>query len=91
MRYEWNDGELIKFVGKNKNHYMLEFDRHGFLIPYGVIPCEIQAVEEYFMQMYPAAHPKHLFSKFDELDWLHFLTKDHKRSPKGILKLSYQP
>lgn len=147
---------------------MLEFDKHGFLMPYGVIPCEIQVVEEYFVfnehraeilisfkqfihtlnglnindfdiwldgsfislknypndldlivflndvtyqrvytslpllktrfqkldvyfvQMYPVAHPKHLFSKFDELDWLHFLTKDRKRNPKGILKLSYQ-
>jgi hypothetical protein len=43
--------------------------------------------DAYFVKMYVAEHPKHNFSKFDELDWYHFLTKDRKRRPKGIVKI----
>jgi hypothetical protein len=43
--------------------------------------------DAYFVKMYAAEHPKHNFSKFDELDWYHFLTKDRKRRPKGIVKI----
>lgn len=44
-------------------------------------------IDAYFVKMYAAEHPKHNFSKFDELDWYHFLTKDSKRCPKGIVKI----
>jgi hypothetical protein len=44
-------------------------------------------VDVYFVKMYPPEHTKHNLSKFDELDWHHFLTKDRKRKPKGLLKM----
>ncbi len=74
-----NDLDVICFIDSHlyEQHLSaLTLLRHTFSL-----------IDAYFVKMYAVEHPKHNFSKFDELDWYHFLTKDRKRRPKGIVKI----
>ncbi|RIV25411.1 hypothetical protein DYU11_08925 [Fibrisoma montanum] len=46
------------------------------------------ALDCYFVEQYPADHPKYLISRADELDWYYFLKTDRRKRPKGLIELS---
>jgi hypothetical protein len=74
-----NDIDAVCFIDSRR------YDQH--LPALTLLRRTFSPIDAYFVKMYGAEHPKHNFSKFDELDWCHFLTKDRKRRPKGIVKI----
>ncbi|RDB07498.1 DUF6932 family protein [Runella aurantiaca] len=74
-----NDIDVVCFV----NHYT--YDSHYKAL--GSLRIAFPQVDAYFVKLYPLGHLNYNFSKFNELDWYHLLTKDRKRRSKGILKM----
>lgn len=76
-----NDIDVICFIDNQR------YDQH--LNTLSSLRRTFLPIDAYFVKMYAVEHPKHNFSKFDELDWYHFLTKDRKRRPKGLVKIQF--